>query len=483
MGKRASAAAAGAYAVVAPPPRAPGAPPGPPNDAAPLFASDPLAAVAALRAEHGDVVGVRLAGREVVLAAGREASAAVLADNGAVFAKKGTAFFPGSALAGEGLLVSDGDVWQRQRRLSNPAFREAAVAGYGAAMGAETRKMLDGPWRGGGRRDVYADFNDLTLRIVVSALFGEDVEGAAARELNGAIASAFTFFAERAGGPPIPEDLPTPDNAQFAAAVRRLDAAVYALIARRRAAHAEGKPRAGDLLDRLMEARDAETGGGGMSDRLLRDECMTLIVAGQETSAILLSWAAAYLAQHPDALAALASEADAVLGGRTAGAEDFKRLPYAEAVLLEAMRLAPPAYLVGRCAQVPAEVGGFPVDAGTTVLVSPYLLHRDPRYWGPDAEDFRPERWLEGDPPAARDALKGMGTHGAYVPFGAGPRICIGVGFALMEGILVLASIAQRCELRLPAGAPPPAPSAGITLRPPGSGVVLDILPRRPHIH
>jgi cytochrome P450 len=399
--------------------------------------------------------------------------------------------------------VSDGDVWRRQRRLATPAFRSAAVAAYADAMSSSAQELLSSEWSAGAEgvtRDVYEDFNALTLRIVARALFGADVRGAAAAEINAAIRDAFAFFAARTAGPPLPEWLPTPDNARFAAAVKRLDAAVYALIAARRAkmdaaaaaaaAQSSSPSDAGaaapgaDLLDRLLSARDEEAsggggGGGGMGDVALRDELMTLLVAGQETSAIVLTWTCALLAQHPAIAARAAAEADAALGAtseRLPSARDAAKLPFITAVVYETMRLLPPAYLVGRCAARDVSLGPWRIPMGTTLLVSPYLLHRSPRHWR-DAATFDPTRWLSDDGVTLLpDALRGMGPNGAYVPFGAGPRNCIGTGFAMMEAVLVTASLLRRVTLALPAGGAPPATAALITLRP--AAARLRITPR-----
>jgi cytochrome P450 len=455
-------------------PLPPGFPPGPGTDVALELGADPLAFLTRSAATHGGAVGVKLAGARCVLVSDPVLAKSVLVDNAEAFVKRGTAFFPGSALTGEGLLVSDGDVWKRQRRLSNPAFRAAAVASYATSMGNAAVAMTrdGGAWAsvlsGGGAvvRDVYADFNDLTLRIVATTLFGADVSGPAGAEVNAAIADAFTFFAQRVSSPValLPEWLPTLDNVRFNAAVTRLDAAVYRIISQRRRLRrsrpADGQP---DLLDRLLSSVD-EDSGAGMSDTQLRDELMTLLVAGQETSAILLTWACSLLAQHPDDMRALAAEADAVLGPhRAPDAGDYTRLPLTSAVVLETMRLMPPAYLVGRCAAVDVTLGPYRLPQGTTVLVSPYLLHRAPSTWGSDAGDFRPGRWAGV---GLADALKGMGTHGAYIPFGAGPRNCIGTGFALMEAVLVLATLCRDVTFAVPQGQPPPKAAALITLRP-----------------
>ena len=498
----------------APPPA--GFPPGPPDDVAVALGADPLAFIVDTQRRHGDVVGLSLAGERVVLVSDPKVAADVMIHRAGLFVKEGTAFFPGSSLAGEGLLVSDGESWARQRRLSNPAFRAAAVDAYATAMARAGAELLRREWSARSVRDCYEDFNDLTLRIVAEALFGADVRGARAREINGAIKEAFEFFGRRsAAGMIVPEWVPIPDNFAYNAAVTRLDKAVYSLIAERRQKRVDGSPESPDdpdLLDRLLDARDDGEGGdgGGMDDVSLRDELMTLMVAGQETSAILLSWCCVNVASNPRCAAKLSEEATAVIGpdplNDLPNASHYSRLKYAEAVVLETMRMQPPAYMVGRCCAEDVFIAGgkYALPKGTTVLIAPYLLHNDARYWDAPGE-FRPERWLEpggvpkgdaatgvgrgagsggggggggdADAPMAKGALKGMGPGGVYVPFGAGPRVCIGTGFAMMESALLLAMVARAVDVRLRPGADPPRPRALITLRP--ENVRLDVVPKR----
>ena len=496
----------------APPPA--GFPPGPPDDVAVALGADPLAFIVDTQRRHGDVVGLSLAGERVVLVSDPKVAADVMIHRAGLFVKEGTAFFPGSSLAGEGLLVSDGESWARQRRLSNPAFRAAAVDAYATAMARAGAELLRREWSARSVRDCYEDFNDLTLRIVAEALFGADVRGARAREINGAIKEAFEFFGRRsAAGMIVPEWVPIPDNFAYNAAVTRLDKAVYSLIAERRQKRVDGSPESSDdpdLLDRLLDARDDGEGGdgGGMDDVSLRDELMTLMVAGQETSAILLSWCCVNIASNPRCAAKLSEEATAVIGpdplNDLPNASHYSRLKYAEAVVLETMRMQPPAYMVGRCCAEDVFIAGgkYALPKGTTVLIAPYLLHNDARYWDAPGE-FRPERWLEpggvpkvdaatvvergagsggggggdADAPMAKGALKGMGPGGVYVPFGAGPRVCIGTGFAMMESALLLAMVARAVDVRLRPGADPPRPRALITLRP--ENVRLDVVPKR----
>jgi len=467
--------------------------PGPSEDCAFELAIDAIGFLERVRMRYGDCVSVRVANALVVVASGADVARIVLGARAEErFEKRGTAFFPGSSLTGEGLLTSDGDVWRRQRRLSAPAFRSAAVETYASVMADSARAMIDERWSARGERDVYEDFNDVTLEIVARALFGADFEGKRKDKINRAIKECFEFFGRRAAtGMIVPEWVPTFDNVMFNAAVKRLDEEVFGIIAerRKRAARGEENERM-DLLDRLLRAKDEgeneSVGDGfGMTDKALRDELMTLMVAGQETSAILLSWACALVAEHPSAGDRIAEEARAALKTKTSpramlDASDFSKLPYTEACVLETLRIRPPAYMVGRCASKDVELRpGVLVKKGTTVLVAPYLIQRDPKYWN-DPVAFKPERWLVPSPfsdgSLARDALKNLGPNDAYFPFGGGARVCIGTGFAMLESVLLLAMVCQACELRLPANASPPKPKALITLRP--EPFKLEIRPR-----
>eukprot|EP00850_Spirogloea_muscicola_P005228 SM000023S07684 [mRNA] locus=s23:873359:877755:- [translate_table: standard] len=450
-------------------------PPGPGGDSAVALAGDPLGTLERLREEFGGAVGIKLAGEPVVVVSDPDLAKDILVTKADIFVKAGTAFFPGSSLAGNGLLVSDGETWRRQRRLANPAFRKSAVDTYAAAMVDATERLLNSNWNRGGIQEIYGDFNKLTLEVVLTALFGggEDME-----DVGPAVTTAFDFFARRATSMIIvPEWIPTPDNMQYNAAVSQLDRLVYDLIERRRrslegmASHipdVAGCHHPVDLLTRMLQVKDDD--GSGMSNTALRDELMTLLIAGQETSAILLAWACTLLALHPGSQVKLVAEIDKLVGNERLDHVNCQQLRYTEAVIWETMRLMPPAYIVGRCASESTQLADWHVEAGTTVLVSPYLLHRDPAHW-PRALEFDPDRWLEGgDAPP-------LNENTSYWPFGGGPRNCIGMGFAMMEASLVLASVARKFTLRLPDGEDPPRPRAMITLRPAGE-VKIQLTPR-----
>ncbi|HYE96159.1 MAG TPA: cytochrome P450 [Rubricoccaceae bacterium] len=353
-------------------------------------------------------------------------------------------------LLGEGLLTSEAPFHTRQRRLILPAFHHQRLRAYAEAMVART-EALASTWQDGQVLDADEAMMRLTLEIAAGTLFGADV-GDDVETVRRAIATCVELFRRTAN--PLAGfflKLPLPSTRRLNAAVADLDRVVYRVIAGRRAGH-DGHT---DLLAMLLAAQDEET-GAGMTDQQVRDEVMTLFLAGHETTANALTWALYLLAQHPDAEARLQAEADAL--GRAPSFDDLPRLPFARQVFAEALRLYPPAWIIGRETTRAVEIGGAEVPPRSTVFVSPFLLHRDARWW--DApEVFRPERFAPG---AGADRPKF-----AYLPFGAGRRGCIGEQFAWTEGVLVLAALAQRWRLHR-ADDREVRPFPSITLRPGG---------------
>ncbi|HEV7499276.1 MAG TPA: cytochrome P450, partial [Vicinamibacteria bacterium] len=352
---------------------------------------------------------------------------------------------------GEGLLTSEGEFHTRQRRLAQPAFHRQRIGGYGADMVRRAASAREG-WRAGEVLDVDAEMMRLTLAVVSSTLFGIDVATKAedVREDLAALISLFPRFSLPFFG--LIQRLPLPSNARFDRAVGRLDALVNGLIAERR----RDRIDRGDLLSMLLLAQDEEGDGGGMSDRQLRDEVMTLLLAGHETTSNALTWTWYLLSQHAEVEGRWRDELRTVLDGRLPSFEDLPALPYTEKVLAESMRLFPPAWGIGRRALRDVELGGFVVPAGTVVALAPNVVHRDVRFWAqPDV--FDPERFT----PEAKAARPRF----AYFPFGGGARSCIGEPFAWMEGVLLLATLGQRWKLRLFPGHRV-EPQALITLRP-----------------
>jgi cytochrome P450 len=426
------------------------------------FRRDPLGCLTRWAREYGDVVRLRFGAVPAVLINDPALIEEVLVTQGPAFGRAGAvvrAMRPG---AGDGLFTSDGAHWRRQRRMLQPAFQRDQVAGYGATMVELTERMLRS-WQDGETRDIRFEMMRLTLAVAAKTLFDADVGdqaggiGAAVsvglRETNARLNSLLLLF--------LPDRFPAPANLRLQRAMRQLDEVVYGIIRERRS----GATGADDLLARLLSARDGD--GSAMTDRQIRDELVTFMVAGHETTAIALSWTWYLLATHPDAEARLAAEVQCVLGGRPPAVADIAALPFANMVVQEALRLYPPAWAISRDAREDTQLGGHPIARGTSVLMSQWVAHRDPR-WFDEPEAFRPERWEDG--------LAERLPRFAYYPFGGGQRQCIGNTFALQEATLILASIIQRFQLSLAPGADM-TPEAGLTLRP-RSGVPM-LLHRR----
>jgi cytochrome P450 len=316
-------------------------------------------------------------------------------------------------------------------------------------------------WRAGDLRDAHTDMMALTLRVAAKTLFNAEVDKDVA-EIGEAFNTIVEEIVSRSRRPiRIPDVIPIPGNIRYLRGLRRIDRLVNAIIKERQRTGGDH----GDLLSMLMMARDDD--GQPMSDRQLRDEVITLLIAGHETTALALSWTWYLLSQHPEVDAKLAAELREVLGGRAPAVSDLPRLKYTEQVITESMRLYPPAWGIGREAIADCEIGGYAIPAGTTVIISAWISHRNPKYF-PEPLVFRPERW-EGDFAAKLPRF-------AYIPFGGGPRICIGNRFAMMEAVLILATVAQRFRLEWQSDHPvEPLPS--ITLRPKG-GVWVKVVPR-----
>jgi cytochrome P450 len=426
-----------------------------------IMRRDPLGFLTAIARDYGDVVCISMGPIRAYQLHHPDYVKHVLQDNNQNYVK-GPIIARTKILIGEGLFTSEGGFWRRQRRLAQPAFHRERVAGYGQEMVAATERHL-ATWRDGERRDAHRDMMGLALEIVVRTLFGGDVEPRTVEEVGRAFDDIVTEIARRFRRPfRIPDAVPTPGNLRYRRGVRRLDRLVFGLIAERRR---EGEGDRPDLLSLLLRARDED--GSRMTERQLRDEVVTLFLAGHETTALALSWTWCLLSRHPDARGSLEGELEEVLGGGSPSVADLPRLRFTEAVVMEALRLYPPAYIIGRETTEDCEIGGFPVPAGTTVFTSPWVLHRDPRYFEAP-EEFRPERWLDG--------LAKRLPRGAYLPFGAGPRVCIGQSFAMMEATLLLATIASRFRVVVDAEREV-TPFPSITLRPQG-GVPVTVTRR-----
>ena len=422
----------------------------------PLNNADPLGYFSDIVKKYGDIAGLRILRFRVYLINHPDYIEDVLVNHPRKFIK-GRVLQANRRVFGKGLLTSEGDFWLRQRRLAQPAFHRARIAGYAATMVEYAERLLD-EWQDGEERDLHKEMMRLTLQIVGKTLFDADVEHDAqyvgkSMELLLELGANFrrTIF--------VPQWLPTPTNLRIERAITRIEKVLYRIIAERRASGRD----TGDLLSMLLAAQDED--GSRMTDKQLRDEAITLFLAGHETTANALSWTWWLLAKNPAAEARLHGELRDVLRGRAPAVDDLPLLPYTNHVITESMRLYPPAWGVARTCIEDHEIAGYKVPRGSGVSFSQWTVHRDPR-WYDAPEEFRPERW-------AGDLLKRLPRF-AYFPFGGGPRQCIGNSFATMEAALILATIAQRYRFRVVEGHPV-VPLASITLRPRhGIRVVLE---------
>jgi cytochrome P450 len=450
-----------------PSPARPGRPPGPrPSSLVwghlPEFRADRLDFLANAAREFGDVASLRLGPKRMYLLSHPDLVEDVLVHKNRIMHKH-FALRSARPSLGEGLLTSEGDFWRRQRRLAQPAFHRDRIAAYGDVMVAYAERMLRS-WSDGQRRDLQADMMQLTLEIVAKTLFDADI-AREAPEIALAMETLMENFTDRVNRlVKLPNWLPIPSNVRFRRAMGLVWGTLDRIIAERRRS---GEDR-GDLLSMLLHATDVEGDGTGMSDRQLRDEVVTLFMAGHETTANTLAWVWYLLSLHPEAEAKLHAELDEVLGDRPPTVDDLPRLRYTDQVINETLRLYPTAWLLGREPEEDCEVGGYRVPKGTTLWMAQWVIHRDGR-WFDEPLRFRPDRWADG--------LAKRIPRYAFFPFGGGPRICIGNHFAQMEAVLLLATIARRFRAEVsPGTAIRPIPT--MTLRPAG-GVPATIRERR----
>jgi cytochrome P450 len=402
----------------------------------PAFRAKPIQFLMKVARQYGDLPYFRLGPYHVYLVNHPDLVREVLVTQQSNFTKS-RALQRARILLGEGLLTNEGQSHMRQRRLVQPAFHRDRLAAYAAIM-TEYGVRLRDRWKPGSTLDVADEMMRLTLSIVGKTLFSADVESEAS-EIGQALTTVLQMF--RMLMLPFSEyleKLPLPAMRRFEKARARLDATIYGLIHERRKSGQD----TGDLLSTLLLAQDEEN-GGGMTDQQVRDEALTLFLAGHETTANALTWTWYLLSQNPDCEQRLHEEIHSVLQGRAPQGADVPNLRYTEMVLAEAMRLYPPAWAIGRMSKSPVELAGTKIAAKSICIVSPYVTQRDAR-WFPDPERFDPERWTA----EARDARPKF----SYFPFGGGSRICIGERFAWMEGILIIAALAQKWKMRLAAG-------------------------------
>lgn len=398
---------------------------------------DPLHVSMNLARKYGDVLHFKLGREEVFFLNHPDDIRELLVVQHENF-RKGEGVMMLDRVLGKGLITNDGFAHKKQRRLVQPAFHRKRIAGYATAMVDAALRQAQ-IWQNGARIDMAQEMLHLTLMIVSKTLFNTDVEKEADTFHQG-LATAMEAFRKIALSPwgELIEQLPFPINARLRQARENLDKVVYRIIDEHRRAGIDQ----GDLLSMLLLARDED--GSSMDDQQVRDEIMTLFLAGHETVAHALTWTWHLLSQHPDALARLQCEVDTVLGTRPATIDDIARLVYTERVIMESMRLCPPVWAIDRRALCDTDIRGVLIPARSRVVMSQYVVHHDARFY-PDPERFDPERWTP-EVQATRPKF-------AYFPFGGGPRLCIGESFAWTESILLLATLSQCWEAQSAPGA------------------------------
>lgn len=412
---------------------------------------DPLGFALDVKRKYGDVAHYNFGPLHVYQLTHPDLARDILVERPEQFQKPKLLKHAFRPFGGDGLVTSDGALWKQQRKLMQPAFHHRQLAGYADDMVALATRWMDSV-ADGDVREINADMATLTIHIVVKSLFGGNLpaEGDIGRSMLALLEAAN----QRVSSPlRLPAWAPTPKNLREKRAVARLDAILQTLIRTRRAS---AEPRK-DLLSVLLAAVDADT-GARMSDRQLRDEMMTLFLAGHETTATALTWTWYLLALYPEVEAKLADELQRVLAGRAPTVDDLPKLPYTEMVIRESIRLYPPAPGVAREPVEDVTIAGYEVPKGALLSINSFVMQRDPRFF-PDPDRFDPNRFAAG--------WEERIPRYAYLPFGSGPRVCIGNGFAMMEARLILATVAQRCKLSLEPGQNV-KPIQLVTLRPNG---------------
>jgi cytochrome P450 len=406
-------------------------PPGPTDlplvGATPYYARDPFRFMTDVRDAYGDVATFRLGRQQTYMVTTPTAVERVLVDDADAFSKPDFQTDAMEQLLGQGLLLSEGPFWREMRQLAQPAFSPGRIADLTEMM-AERADQLVERWEPGEVRDVEAEMARVTVEIIVDAMFGAELGPARTRRVQENLEPLGRRFEPDPKRAVVPDWLPTAENREYQAAIENLEAVIDDVVAERRA---DDSDDADDLLGILLAARER----GDVDERQIRDEMMTMLLAGHDTTALALTYTWYLLAEHPAVERKLHEEIDDVVDGRpTLG--DVRDLSYTRQVLDEAMRLYPPVYTMFRQTDRDVELAGYDIAAGSLVMLPQWAIHRDPRYFD-DPETFRPERWADADHPTY-----------AYFPFGAGPRSCIGKRFSLTEATMLLATIASEYRLR-----------------------------------
>jgi cytochrome P450 len=409
--------------------------------------------------EYGDVVRLAFGHVTVHLITHPDDIKRILQDNNKNYGKQTPGHRMLQSVIGNGLLTSEGEFWLRQRRIAQPAFHRERLARFVEVMASLCENMLQ-RWGKGGRMDIAGEMMGVTMQIVATTMLGRNV-GEDIEKINRAEEVLLRHVSQDMRRPwHLPKSLSTGRAERFREARQAIDQLFNAAIAERR-----GRQDSDDLLSMLMHARDEET-GAGMSDEQLRDELATIFIAGHQTTANALAWAFYLLAQNPEPLAMLRRELDSTLGGRAPTFKDLAELKYTRAVFEESMRLYPPAWIIERSVIADDAIHGYGIPAGTMVAIIPFVTHRHPHFWSAP-ETFLPERFIE----------KSDRPHFAYLPFGGGPRMCIGNNFAMIEAQIILAMVVARCDFTL-ALEPPVEMDTAVTLRP-RHGIHLEVAPRQ----
>lgn len=399
------------------------------------FRSDPLGFLSEVGHTYGDLASLRMGPVQAYLANSPELTREILVTKAKHFHKERRTLDALRQIDGEGLVISEGDLWVRQRRLLQPAFHPRRMAKYSDTIIDRTRRFLD-RWQPGEVRDVAADMTHLTVEIIAKLFYDLELSDEVQRLGNAVRVLSETLTAELSTFLPVPDWMPTPAKRRKREAIRTLDTMIRETIRKRRASPDDR----GDLLSMLLLAMDDEGDGKGMSDQQARDEAVTMFNAGHDSTAAGLAWIWHALTTHPEVEARLVEEVDAVLGQRPARFEDVPKLRYLDQVVRETLRLYPPVWIL--FARVPTqdtELGGYPIKKGSWIYIVPWVTHHDARFF-PDPDRFDPERFSPeriGDIPQY-----------AWLPFGAGPHVCIGQQLALTEMVLITATILQRFRLK-----------------------------------
>ena len=414
------------------------------------FARHEIAFFERVARDHGDIAAFNFAGWKCLYLGDMAGIEQVVLKDHRIFIKNRLGLRHTVRLFGQGMLTSEGALWQQQHRVAAPTFAKRRISNYGSEIVDAARSVVDG-WQDDQVIDVMQPMRKLTLYVVARTILGSDIRPHL-DDLTTALAGVTLEIESRIKRPfTIPDAIPLPGNLRYRRAIERIDRVVADIIARHQDTALGVRD---DLLSQFIAFRDGS--GTELSYEQLRDEVVTLMQAGHETTALALTWAFYLLGRDAEGIRRATEEVQAVVGDRPLTVDDVPQLRFIEGIVLEAMRLFPPVWIIGREAIAPFTLNGYEFPAGTTVLICPWVLQRDPRYYAAP-EEFRPERWL---------TIRGTGLpRFAYMPFGGGPRICIGQSFAMMEAVLILGTILQRFSVECVNDAPV-RPFPSFTLRP-----------------